>query len=117
MEMIIKHLKRSIPQGLMVLCSFCDYRMLSAAKVKGKVVYCLENMSQDGIIKELGGIGMITSSDNHFNIAFVTVIPGATVNSKEGKEIDHYINSSRCVYFLHHKSILLRLLVKLNMIT
>ncbi|OWM82514.1 hypothetical protein CDL15_Pgr002089 [Punica granatum] len=74
--------------------SACDYGTLSAAKVKGKVVYCLDNVGQDRTIKELGGIGIITSSDFTTDMAMTTVIPGTTVSSTDGMKIDQYISST-----------------------
>lgn len=60
-------------------------------------MYCLENMGQEYTIKELGGIGIITSSDTQNDIPMTTLIPGTTVSVKDGMEIDKYISSSKYV--------------------
>ncbi|KAK4798505.1 hypothetical protein SAY86_030831 [Trapa natans] len=75
--------------------SLCDYGTLNPAMVKGKIVYCMENMGQEYTIKELGGIGIITSSDIEIDLAMMTLIPGTTVTSKNGMNIDQYIRSSK----------------------
>lgn len=77
------------------LGSACDYGTLSAARVKGKVVYCLGDTGQEYMIKELGGIGIITSSDIETDIPVTTLIPGTTVSSNDGMKIDQYISSSK----------------------
>ncbi|KAG6771778.1 hypothetical protein POTOM_023170 [Populus tomentosa] len=75
--------------------SACDYGTLSMDKVKGKLVYCLGSNGQDYTIKELKGAGVITSLDAPTDTAFPTVIPGTSVQLKDGYRIDVYINSTR----------------------
>ncbi|KAJ6362714.1 hypothetical protein OIU78_003003 [Salix suchowensis] len=75
--------------------SACDYGTLSSDKVKGKLVYCLGSSGQDYTIKELHGAGVITSLDAPTDIAYTTIIPGTTVQLKDGYKIDVYINSTK----------------------
>ncbi|PNT31044.1 hypothetical protein POPTR_006G114500v4 [Populus trichocarpa] len=75
--------------------SACDYGTLSMDKVKGKLVYCLGSNGQDYTIKELQGAGVITSLDAPTDTAYATVIPGTSVQLKDGYKIDVYINSTR----------------------
>ncbi|KAJ6742430.1 PROPROTEIN CONVERTASE SUBTILISIN/KEXIN [Salix viminalis] len=75
--------------------SACDYGTLSSDKVKGKLVYCLGSSGQDYTIKELNGAGVITSLDAPTDIAYTTIIPGTTVQLKDGYKIDEYINSTK----------------------
>jgi hypothetical protein len=63
--------------------------------VKGKLVYCLGSNGQDYTIKELQGAGVITSLDAPTDTAYATVIPGTSVQLKDGYKIDVYINSTR----------------------
>ncbi|KAJ6746814.1 CUCUMISIN PROTEIN [Salix koriyanagi] len=50
---------------------------------------------QDYTIKELNGAGVITSLDAPTDIAYTTIIPGTTVQLKDGYKIDVYINSTK----------------------
>lgn len=64
-------------------------------KVKGKIVYCMGSSNQDYTIKELGGAGTIVTLDEPTDTAFTTLIPGASIDAKDGSKIDHYINSTK----------------------
>lgn len=77
--------------------SACDYGSLSQEKVKGRVVYCEGYYGQDDTIKQLGGIGIVTSSDSSadVDVAFIMSMPGTTVSSKDSEKIDRYINSTK----------------------
>ncbi|XP_030453729.1 subtilisin-like protease SBT4.15 [Syzygium oleosum] len=77
--------------------SACDYGSLSQEKVKGRVVYCEGYYGQDDTIKQLDGIGIVTSSDSSadVDVAFIMSMPGTTVSSQDSEKIDRYINSTK----------------------
>lgn len=75
--------------------SSCDYGTLDKNKVKGKIVYCLGNGGQDYTIKELGGAGAIMVLDAMTDIAYTFLVPGTLVIPKDGKKIEHYINTTK----------------------
>lgn len=85
--------------------SACEEESLSERKVKGKIVYCLGSNGQDSTVGENKGAGIIMCGDDDYSdeVAFSYLIPATVVNEKDGKKIDHYINSTRfvnpCFYF------------------
>lgn len=74
--------------------SACDVGTLSREKVKGKIVYC-QGSGGDSVVRELGGVGTIMSSEIYPDTAMPTVAAGAYVSIKDGERIDKYINSTR----------------------
>ncbi|CAI9097782.1 OLC1v1034271C1 [Oldenlandia corymbosa var. corymbosa] len=75
--------------------SACESGSLREDKVKGRIVYCQGSLGQDTIIKELGGIGIITSMDSFTDTAFPAVISASSVTVTDGQKIDRYINSTK----------------------
>lgn len=63
--------------------------------MKGRMVYCWDYGGQDYIIEQLGGVGLISTSDTMTDTAFTTLIPESSVSSKDGMTIDKYINSTK----------------------
>ncbi|XAR64667.1 Cucumisin [Bertholletia excelsa] len=85
--------------------SACDWGTLSARKVKGKVVYCMGTNGQDMIIKELGGAGIISSTDSSIDdVAVAYLLPASTVTIIQGTQIDQYINSTKTATAVIYKS-------------
>ncbi|KAF5737468.1 subtilase family protein [Tripterygium wilfordii] len=84
--------------------SACDYGTLAMDKVKGKIVFCLENRRQDSIIQELGGAGMILVPELMQDLAFIPLIPGTSVSFEDGKKIYQYINSTKNPQALIYKT-------------
>ncbi|KDP39759.1 hypothetical protein JCGZ_02779 [Jatropha curcas] len=89
---LAKNLTAEEPYGN---ASACDFGTLSMTKVKGKIVYCLDNAGQDYTIKELEGIGVISTLTSFKDTAFTTVIPATSVDPNDGLKIDQYINSTK----------------------
>lgn len=58
-------------------------------------MYCLGNGGQDYTIKELGGAGAIMVLDAMTDIAYTFLVPGTLVIPKDGKKIEHYINTTK----------------------
>ncbi|GAB2300699.1 hypothetical protein Dimus_034737 [Dionaea muscipula] len=78
-----------------VNASYCEEDSLSAAKVKGKIVLCLELSGVGSIIQSMGGKGVIIALSDQMDIAFTTNFPSTFINSKLGLQILKYINSSK----------------------
>ena len=74
----------------------CDYGGLDDNKVKGKIVLCKQATPK--YIKEIGGIGMIISSQEHLDTGFTFSIPAANVDDNVAVKIDTYINSTKLVW-------------------
>ncbi|CAA2970660.1 subtilisin-like protease [Olea europaea subsp. europaea] len=85
---------QNVPRDPFGNASACDYGTLNQNKVKGKILYCKGLLSQDSIIYELGGAGIIMS-DYTLDTAYPNLIPGTLVSTKDGAKIDKYINSTR----------------------
>ena len=70
---------------------------LDPAKVKGRLVYCkLGEWGIDSVVREIGGVGTILTSDNFFfDSAPIFMAPGTIVNGTLGEIIDNYIHSTR----------------------
>ncbi|CAA3011298.1 subtilisin-like protease SBT4.15 [Olea europaea var. sylvestris] len=85
--------------------SACDYGTLNQNKVKGKIMYCLGNGGQDSTICDLGGAGIIMSTEFVTDIAFPNLIPGTFVSVNDGEKIDKYINSTRSAQAVISKTI------------
>ncbi|XP_021289654.1 subtilisin-like protease SBT4.15 [Herrania umbratica] len=85
--------------------SACDYGTLSQDRVKGKIVYCLGEASQDYTIQLLGGAGTIMATDAPQDYYFLALTPAATVvRSKDGDKLDRYINSTKKPQAVIYKS-------------
>ncbi|KAA8544226.1 hypothetical protein F0562_022238 [Nyssa sinensis] len=89
-----KAVNHSAKQDFYTLAKRCDWGTLDEKKVKGKIVLC-EGGGDDTVIKEMGGLGMIMSSDDHLDTGFTFLIPAANVDTYEGDKIDKYINSTK----------------------
>ncbi|KAL2481646.1 Subtilisin-like serine endopeptidase family protein [Abeliophyllum distichum] len=85
--------------------SACDIETLNKNKVKGKIVYCLGVDGQDDTINELGGYGVIMSTDDVTDTAFPNLIPGTFISIRDGVKIDKYINSTRSAQAVISKTI------------
>lgn len=79
----------------LIFGSVCDYGTLREDIVKGSVVYCWDYSGQDYTIAELGGVGLISSSDLMTDTAFTSLIAESTLSTKDGRTIDKYINSTK----------------------
>ncbi|XP_059307021.1 subtilisin-like protease SBT4.15 [Lycium ferocissimum] len=75
--------------------SFCDDGSLDGRKVKGKIVFCLENLNQDDTIRKYGGVGAIMSTDDFSDTAMSTVIPATYVHIADGHKINQYVNTTK----------------------
>ncbi|GAB4833420.1 hypothetical protein Ancab_031663 [Ancistrocladus abbreviatus] len=83
----------------------CDSGSLSRDKVKGKIVLCLDSSGADSSVKESGGQGAIVTDQQQTDVAFTTVLPTTNIDSKDGKQIGHYINTTKNPMAVIYKSI------------
>ena len=72
----------------------CIYGTLDVNKVKGKIVLCNES-SDEAYIKSIGGAGDLVSLVKTKDYSFVTLIPGAYVDSSFANKIITYVNSTK----------------------
>ncbi|KAL4342220.1 hypothetical protein GQ457_08G018390 [Hibiscus cannabinus] len=85
--------------------SACDSGTLGKNKVKGKIVYCLGDSSQDHTIRMLDGAGTIVAIDEPSDNYLLTLIPATyVVRSKNGDKLDRYINSTRNPHAVIYKT-------------
>ncbi|KAK8500065.1 hypothetical protein V6N12_037925 [Hibiscus sabdariffa] len=83
----------------------CDSGTLGKNKVKGKIVYCLGDSSQDHTIRMLDGAGTIVAIDEPSDNYLLTLIPATyVVRSKNGDKLDRYINSTRNPHAVIYKT-------------
>ncbi|KAF9676241.1 hypothetical protein SADUNF_Sadunf09G0118100 [Salix dunnii] len=81
---------------------YCFVETLDTNKVKGKIVLCKGGSDSD--IKEIGGVGMIVTSDDSLDTGVTLVLPTALVNSERGAKMDKYINPTKNPYAVISKS-------------
>ncbi|XP_030957527.1 subtilisin-like protease SBT4.15 isoform X1 [Quercus lobata] len=81
----------------------CIYGTLDANMVKGKIVLCNES-SDEAYIKSIGGAGDLVSLVKTKDYSFVTLIPGAYVDSSFANKIITYVNSTKNPQAVIYKS-------------
>ncbi|XP_042499358.1 subtilisin-like protease SBT4.14 [Macadamia integrifolia] len=75
---------------------YCIEGSLDSSKVKGKLVYCEMLMwGVDSAVKLASGVGTVVESDANPDTAQIFMTPGTVVDSKTGKAVTDYINSTR----------------------
>ncbi|KAM4070698.1 hypothetical protein ACB094_11G002800 [Castanea mollissima] len=85
----------------------CAEGSLDANKVKGKIVLCKGDLTQD-YVKDIGGLGAIISRPQQLDLSFAFVIPAAFIDTNVSIEIEKYENSTRTPRAVIYKSITVR---------
>ncbi|KAK7842207.1 subtilisin-like protease sbt4.15 [Quercus suber] len=85
----------------------CREGSLDANKVKGKIVLCKGDLTQD-YVKDIGGLGVILSLQQQRDSSFAFVIPVASIDTNVSNQIEKYVNSTRAPRAVIYKSITVR---------
>ncbi|XP_075644333.1 subtilisin-like protease SBT4.15 [Castanea sativa] len=85
----------------------CDVGSLDANKVKGKIVLCKQDLTQD-YIKDIGGLGAIVSLSQQSDVGSTFVIPVAFIDTNSSNKIEKYVNSTRAPRAVIYKSTTVR---------
>ncbi|KAL0009588.1 hypothetical protein SO802_011090 [Lithocarpus litseifolius] len=85
----------------------CGEGSLDANKVKGKIVLCQGDLTQD-YVKDVGALGAIISLPQQLDLAYTFVIPVALIDTNVGDNIKKYVNSTRAPRAVIHKSTTVR---------
>ncbi|KAL4597707.1 hypothetical protein ACB092_11G007900 [Castanea dentata] len=85
----------------------CAEGSLDVNKVKGKIVLCKSDLTQD-YVKDIGGLGAIISRPQQLDLSFAFVIPAAFIDTNVSIEIEKYVNSTTTPRAVIYKSITVR---------
>ncbi|KAL4182542.1 hypothetical protein AMTRI_Chr11g150610 [Amborella trichopoda] len=85
--------------------SYCDFGTLDPKKVKGKIVYCIDDGGgQDMSVAAAKGFGTIINSASYEDTAFTFMISTAILNNVTSKQVTNYIKSTRSPKAVIYKS-------------